>query len=131
MLASCLILPVCVFVRLLCLRMFYFDTLMLTLIRLHISALWLWKFEKAMCQVTHILFDELSVATVCFSMGQADAGGSGIVSRRLTGQQSGADQFVMMIPNNKVWMMLLIGSYNYFACSILTMDKFSGGTCYW
>lgn len=33
---------------------------------------------------------------------QADAGGSGIVSRRLTGQQSGAEQFVMKIPNNKV-----------------------------
>lgn len=67
------------------------------------------------CCLLNILFDEISVATVCFSMGQADAGGSGIVSRRLTGQQSGADQFVMMIPNNKVWQMLLIGSYNYLA----------------
>lgn len=50
-----------------------------------------------------IFFDEFSVVTVYFQMQQADAGGSGIVSRRLTGQQSGADQFVMMIPNNKVY----------------------------
>lgn len=33
---------------------------------------------------------------------QAEAGGSGIMSRRVTGQPSGAEQFVMMIPNNKV-----------------------------
>lgn len=33
---------------------------------------------------------------------QAEAGGSGIVSRRITGQ-SGSDQFVMKVPNNKVW----------------------------
>ncbi|XP_057799706.1 uncharacterized protein LOC131015349 [Salvia miltiorrhiza] len=39
-------------------------------------------------------------------LNEADAGGSGIVSRRLTGQQSGADQFVMMIPNNKVGLVI-------------------------
>ncbi|XP_047967018.1 far upstream element-binding protein 2-like [Salvia hispanica] len=39
-------------------------------------------------------------------LSEADAGGSGIVSRRLTGQQSGADQFVMMIPNNKVGLVI-------------------------
>jgi hypothetical protein len=33
--------------------------------------------------------------------GQAEAGGSGIVSRRVTGQ-SGSDTFVMKVPNNKV-----------------------------
>ena len=32
---------------------------------------------------------------------QAESGGSGIVTRRLTGQ-AGSDEFVMKIPNNKV-----------------------------
>ncbi|KAL6980064.1 hypothetical protein U1Q18_021715 [Sarracenia purpurea var. burkii] len=36
----------------------------------------------------------------------AESGGSGIVSRRLTGQQSGAEQFVMQIPNNKVGLVI-------------------------
>ncbi|KAL8537367.1 hypothetical protein ACS0TY_012496 [Phlomoides rotata] len=40
------------------------------------------------------------------SMGQAEAGGSGIVSRRVTGQPSGAEQFVMKIPNNKVGLVI-------------------------
>lgn len=35
-------------------------------------------------------------------MTQAESGGSGIVSRRLPGQQGGAEQFVMEVPNNKV-----------------------------
>ncbi|KAK4599119.1 hypothetical protein RGQ29_009257 [Quercus rubra] len=35
----------------------------------------------------------------------AEAGGSGVVSRRLTGQ-SGADKFVMKIPNNKVGLVI-------------------------
>lgn len=50
--------------------------------------------------IIHNFFDECSVITVCFSMGQADAGGSG---RRVTGPPAGADQFVMKIPNNKVY----------------------------
>lgn len=33
---------------------------------------------------------------------QAESGGSGIVSRRVTGQPGGTEQFVMQIPNNKV-----------------------------
>jgi len=33
---------------------------------------------------------------------QAESGGSGVVARRLTGQ-AGSDEFVMKIPNNKVW----------------------------
>lgn len=36
---------------------------------------------------------------------QAEAGGSGIISKRVTGQ-TGADQFVMKIPNNKVYFSL-------------------------
>ncbi|KAH6783853.1 KH domain-containing protein [Perilla frutescens var. hirtella] len=39
-------------------------------------------------------------------LSEADAGGSGIVSRRLTGQPSGADQFVLQIPNNKVGLVI-------------------------
>lgn len=37
----------------------------------------------------------------CLEYVQAEAGGSGIVARRLTGQ-AGSDHFVMKIPNNKV-----------------------------
>lgn len=51
----------------------------------------------------YILFEQICVVTVCFSMGQAESGGSGIVSRRLTGQQSGAEQIVLKIANNKVY----------------------------
>ncbi|XAR70807.1 hypothetical protein NMG60_11027809 [Bertholletia excelsa] len=39
-------------------------------------------------------------------LAEAEAGGSGIVSRRLTGQQAGAEQFVMKIPNNKVGLVI-------------------------
>ncbi|XP_042038818.1 far upstream element-binding protein 2-like [Salvia splendens] len=39
-------------------------------------------------------------------LSEADAGGSGIVSRRLTGPQSGAERFVMMIANNKVGLVI-------------------------
>ncbi|XP_027080676.1 far upstream element-binding protein 1 [Coffea eugenioides] len=39
-------------------------------------------------------------------LNEADAGGSGIVSRRVTGQPAGADQFVMQIPNNKVGLVI-------------------------
>ncbi|XP_031119767.1 far upstream element-binding protein 2-like isoform X2 [Ipomoea triloba] len=39
-------------------------------------------------------------------LSEADSGGSGIVSRRLTGQQSGAEQFVMKVPNNKVGLVI-------------------------
>lgn len=38
---------------------------------------------------------------------QAEAGGSGIVSRRLTGQ-AGSEQFVMKVPNNKVYRKFYI-----------------------
>ncbi|THG21665.1 hypothetical protein TEA_000294 [Camellia sinensis var. sinensis] len=39
-------------------------------------------------------------------LSEAEAGGSGIVSRRLTGQQSDSEQFVMKIPNNKVGLII-------------------------
>ncbi|KAL8475447.1 hypothetical protein ACS0TY_028196 [Phlomoides rotata] len=39
-------------------------------------------------------------------MGQAEASDSSIVSRRVTGQPSGAEQFVMKIPNNKVGLVI-------------------------
>ncbi|XP_019193454.1 PREDICTED: far upstream element-binding protein 1-like isoform X1 [Ipomoea nil] len=39
-------------------------------------------------------------------LSEADSGGSGIISRRLTGQQSGAEQFVMKVPNNKVGLVI-------------------------
>ncbi|KAL3500687.1 hypothetical protein ACH5RR_039780 [Cinchona calisaya] len=39
-------------------------------------------------------------------LSEAEAGGSGIVSRRVTGQLSGADQFVMRVPNNKVGLVI-------------------------
>ncbi|KAA8521293.1 hypothetical protein F0562_011961 [Nyssa sinensis] len=39
-------------------------------------------------------------------LSEAEAGGSGVASRRLTGQQAGADQFVMKIPNNKVGLII-------------------------
>ncbi|XP_043722537.1 far upstream element-binding protein 1-like [Telopea speciosissima] len=38
-------------------------------------------------------------------LSEAEAGGSGVVSRRLTGQP-GADQFVMKVPNNKVGLII-------------------------
>ncbi|KAM7490526.1 hypothetical protein LguiA_033447 [Lonicera macranthoides] len=37
---------------------------------------------------------------------EAESGGSGIVSRRITGQQGGAEQFVMKVPNNKVGLII-------------------------
>ncbi|VFQ84711.1 unnamed protein product [Cuscuta campestris] len=37
---------------------------------------------------------------------EADSGGSGIVSRRLTGHQGGAEQFVMKVANNKVGLVI-------------------------
>lgn len=40
-------------------------------------------------------------------MVQAEAGGSGIVARRLTGQ-AGSDHFAMKIPNNKVIRICLL-----------------------
>ncbi|GFZ16679.1 KH domain-containing protein [Actinidia rufa] len=39
-------------------------------------------------------------------LSEAESGGSGIVSRRVTGQQPGAEQFVMKIPNNKVGLVI-------------------------
>ncbi|KAK6116850.1 hypothetical protein DH2020_049416 [Rehmannia glutinosa] len=39
-------------------------------------------------------------------LSEAEAGGSGVVSRRLTGQPSGAEQFVMKIANNKVGLVI-------------------------
>nr|CAN67284.1 hypothetical protein VITISV_021596 [Vitis vinifera] len=38
-------------------------------------------------------------------LSEAEAGGSGIVSRRLTGQ-AGSEQFVMKVPNNKVGLII-------------------------
>nr|GEV45627.1 far upstream element-binding protein 2 [Tanacetum cinerariifolium] len=39
-------------------------------------------------------------------LAEAEAGGSGVVSRRLPGQQGGADQFSMQVPNNKVGLII-------------------------
>ncbi|KAL0330421.1 UNVERIFIED_CONTAM: Far upstream element-binding protein 2 [Sesamum radiatum] len=39
-------------------------------------------------------------------LSEADAGGSGVVSRRLAGQPSGSEQFVMKVPNNKVGLVI-------------------------
>ncbi|PIN16853.1 K-homology type RNA binding protein [Handroanthus impetiginosus] len=39
-------------------------------------------------------------------LAEADAGGSGGASRRLSGPPSGAEQFVMMVPNNKVGLVI-------------------------
>nr|GMD45944.1 far upstream element-binding protein 1-like [Ipomoea batatas] len=39
-------------------------------------------------------------------LSEAESGGSGIVSRRVTGQQAGAEQFVMQVPNNKVGLVI-------------------------
>ncbi|KAG8381827.1 hypothetical protein BUALT_Bualt05G0013300 [Buddleja alternifolia] len=39
-------------------------------------------------------------------LSEAEAGGSGVASRRMTGQQSGADQFSMQVPNNKVGLVI-------------------------
>ncbi|XP_011081698.1 far upstream element-binding protein 2 [Sesamum indicum] len=39
-------------------------------------------------------------------LSEADAGGSGVVSRRLAGQPSGTEQFVMKVPNNKVGLVI-------------------------
>ncbi|XP_021907769.1 far upstream element-binding protein 1 [Carica papaya] len=51
---------------------------------------------------------------------EAEAGGSGIVSRRLTGQ-AGSEQFVMKIPNNKVGLVIGKGGE-----TIKTMQAKSG-----
>ncbi|CAA2975901.1 far upstream element-binding 2 [Olea europaea subsp. europaea] len=39
-------------------------------------------------------------------LAEAEAGGSGTVSRQLTGQPPGAEQFVMKVPNNKVGLVI-------------------------
>ncbi|KAJ8561258.1 hypothetical protein K7X08_027448 [Anisodus acutangulus] len=39
-------------------------------------------------------------------LSEADSGGSGVVSRRLPGQQSGGEQFSMEVPNNKVGLVI-------------------------
>ncbi|KAK9072064.1 hypothetical protein SSX86_008496 [Deinandra increscens subsp. villosa] len=39
-------------------------------------------------------------------LAEAESGGSGIVSRRLPGQQGGAEQFVMQVANNKVGLII-------------------------
>ncbi|XP_075486982.1 uncharacterized protein LOC142526454 [Primulina tabacum] len=39
-------------------------------------------------------------------LSEAEAGGSGVVSRRMTGQQSGTDPYVFMVPNNKVGLVI-------------------------
>ncbi|KAL0394157.1 UNVERIFIED_CONTAM: Far upstream element-binding protein 2 [Sesamum latifolium] len=39
-------------------------------------------------------------------LSEADAGGSGVVSRRLAGQPSGTEQFVMKVANNKVGLVI-------------------------
>lgn len=54
-----------------------------------------------------------------YHLKQAESGGSGIVSRRLTGP-SGSEQFVMKIPNNKVLRNICFGITKY-CLSILGM----------
>ncbi|KAM7510859.1 hypothetical protein LguiB_009734 [Lonicera macranthoides] len=39
-------------------------------------------------------------------LAEAESGGSGVVSRRVTGQPGGAEQFVMKVPNNKVGLII-------------------------
>ncbi|KAH0705150.1 hypothetical protein KY290_009846 [Solanum tuberosum] len=39
-------------------------------------------------------------------LSEADSGGSGLVSRRLPGQQSGGEQFSLKVPNNKVGLVI-------------------------
>ncbi|XP_071701182.1 uncharacterized protein [Rutidosis leptorrhynchoides] len=39
-------------------------------------------------------------------LAEAESGGSGTVSRRLPGQQGGAEQFSMQVPNNKVGLII-------------------------
>ncbi|KAI3687361.1 hypothetical protein L1987_81056 [Smallanthus sonchifolius] len=39
-------------------------------------------------------------------LAEAESGGSGTVSRRFPGQQGGAEQFVMQVPNNKVGLII-------------------------
>ncbi|XP_024996909.1 far upstream element-binding protein 2-like [Cynara cardunculus var. scolymus] len=39
-------------------------------------------------------------------LAEAESGGSGIVSRRVSGQPGGAEQFVMQVPNNKVGLVI-------------------------
>ncbi|XP_019261169.1 PREDICTED: far upstream element-binding protein 2 isoform X1 [Nicotiana attenuata] len=39
-------------------------------------------------------------------LSEADSGGSGLVNRRLPGQQSGGEQFSMKVPNNKVGLVI-------------------------
>jgi far upstream element-binding protein len=39
-------------------------------------------------------------------LAEAESGGSGVVSRRVTGQPGGSDQFSMKVPNNKVGLVI-------------------------
>lgn len=48
-----------------------------------------------------MFFQVLIISPFAKYLGQAEAGGSGVVSRRFTGQ-TGSDSFVTKIPNNKV-----------------------------
>ena len=68
-------------------------------------------------------------------LSEAEAGGSGVVSRRLTGQ-SGADKFVMKIPNNKVYisycfcqleLKVLLARFRV----LFDMHLISGWSCNW
>lgn len=59
---------------------------------------------------------------------QAESGGSGIVTRRLTGQ-AGSDEFVMKIPNNKVWKgdmykLIMLCTVFYVICVFFIEDNF-------
>lgn len=61
---------------------------------------------------------------------QAESGGSGIVTRRFTGQ-AGSDEFVMKIPNNKVWKgdvyKLMLCTVFYVIGVFFIEDKFFSG----
>lgn len=64
------------------------------------------------------------------SMDQAESGGSGIVSRRITGQ-TGSEQVVLKIPNNKVREVVLLtpGSFLDLVVSFFILWFSLGRTC--
>ncbi|KAJ1423449.1 K-like proteiny domain [Sesbania bispinosa] len=57
-------------------------------------------------------------------LAEAEAGGSGIVARRLTGQ-AGSDEFVMKIPNNKVGLIIGKGGETIKICKLQLEHEFS------
>lgn len=50
----------------------------------------------------------------CLLLEQAEAGGSAVGSRRMSGQSSGAEQCVLKIPNNKVCVYFILFLFSSF-----------------